>query len=243
MRLASLVAAICLVVLHLTAGKMRFLEGIPRSRWLSVAGGVSVAYIFIHVLPELSSGQEVVSRATGERLPFLEHHIYLVALLGLLAFYGLDRMALLSREHQRQKGAQEATSPGVFRLHIASFAVYNGIIGYLLLHREVPGLAGLFFFAVAMGLHYLVTDYGLREQHQEAYGRTGRWVLAAATLAGWGVGYVTAVPRAVIALLFAFLAGGVILNVLKEELPKERKSRFWAFAVGIVGYTILLLTL
>ena len=44
-------------------------------------------------------------------------------------------------------------------------------------------------------------------------------------------------------MLFAFLAGGIVLNVLKEELPRERKSRFWAFALGTVAYAALLLTL
>ena len=43
--------------------------------------------------------------------------------------------------------------------------------------------------------------------------------------------------------LFAFLAGGVILNVIKEELPEEQESLFWAFALGAALYTVLLLTL
>jgi hypothetical protein len=33
------------------------------------------------------------------------------------------------------------------------------------------------------------------------------------------------------------------LNVLKEELPEERQSRFWAFALGAAIYALLLLTL
>lgn len=41
----------------------------------------------------------------------------------------------------------------------------------------------------------------------------------------------------------AFLSGGVILNVLKEELPEERASRFWAFALGGVAYAVILLAL
>lgn len=44
-----------------------------------------------------------------------------------------------------------------------------------------------------------------------------------------------------LAALFAFLAGGVILNVLKEELPEERESRFSAFAGGALLYAALLL--
>ena len=46
-----------------------------------------------------------------------------------------------------------------------------------------------------------------------------------------------------LAVLFAFLAGGVILNVIKEELPEEQESLFWAFALGAALYTALLLAL
>ena len=41
--------------------------------------------------------------------------------------------------------------------------------------------------------------------------------------------------------VFAFLAGGVVLNVLKEELPAERDSNFAAFAVGATVFAGLLL--
>jgi hypothetical protein len=46
-----------------------------------------------------------------------------------------------------------------------------------------------------------------------------------------------------LAELFAFLAGGVIVDVLKEGLPEERESRFWAFALGGALYAVLLLAL
>ena len=41
MPLLALIAAAALALVHLLAGKLRFLEGIPRSRWLSAAGGGS----------------------------------------------------------------------------------------------------------------------------------------------------------------------------------------------------------
>ncbi|HWN44540.1 MAG TPA: hypothetical protein VNW71_20115 [Thermoanaerobaculia bacterium] len=46
-----------------------------------------------------------------------------------------------------------------------------------------------------------------------------------------------------LALLFAFLAGGIVLNILKEELPSERESRFSAFALGAGSYAAILLLL
>jgi zinc transporter ZupT len=58
---------------------------------------------------------------------------------------------------------------------------------------------------------------------------------------GWAVGAVTTISEFAIGFLFAFLAGGVVLNVLKEELPEERQSRFAPFALGAAGYGALLL--
>lgn len=235
--------AIALALIHIFAGKLRFLEETPRSIWLSFASGVSVSYVFVHVLPELSKAQETVTKAVGEALAFLEHHVYLLALLGLAVFYGLERLAILSRQRNQKAGKGDVTEIEVFWLHVVSFALYNALIGYLLLHREEPGVLSLFFFFLAMALHFVVNDFGLRENHKHVYHKLGRWILAAAIVVGWAMGVGSELSPAAIALLFAFLAGGVILNVLKEELPEERQSRFWAFALGAGIYTVLLLAL
>jgi len=41
--------------------KLRFLEGTPPATWRPIVGGVLVAYVFIHLLPELAEGKEVLS--------------------------------------------------------------------------------------------------------------------------------------------------------------------------------------
>jgi hypothetical protein len=233
--------AITLALTHIGAARLRFLRTPPRSRWLSFGSGVSVAYVFVHILPELSQSQETLQNTLDQSLAFLKHHVYLMALIGLAVFYGLERTASQSRQRNRATAQGDTTSTGVFWLHISSFAIYNALIGYLLLHREEPGLASLVFFAIAMGLHFIVNDYGLREHHKHTYDQIGRWILAIAIIVGWGLGSQTEISQAAIAVLFAFLAGGVVLNVLKEELPDERESKFWAFALGAAGYTALLL--
>jgi zinc transporter ZupT len=243
MTLVTFLAAVGLAFAHLFANRLRFLDGTPRSRWLSIAGGVSVAYVFMHLLPELAESQETLAEAVGSALAFLEHHVYVIALVGLTIFYGLERAAKVSHQRSRTTDEHATASSGVFWLHIASFSAYNALIGYLLLHREEEDLTNLFFFFVAMMLHFLVNDYGLREHHKDLYLRIGRWVLAAAVLGGWLLGLVTDISDAALALLLAFLAGGVILNVLKEELPEERESRFGAFVLGAGVYAALLLTL
>jgi hypothetical protein len=253
--LPAIAAALLLALVHLVTPALRFLRGTPRSAWLSISGGVSVAYVFVHLLPELAEGQEHLN-LTGELgTGFAERHVYLVALAGLAIFYGLERLAKVSRG-ERPEGAHPAdaagrgtgvppessTSAQVFWIHMASFGVYNALIGYLLLHREKSTLKSLLFFALAMALHFVVTDYGLTEDHKVRFRTMGRWILVGAVFTGVAVGYASEISRTAIAVLMAFLAGGVILNVLKEEVPTERQSRFWPFAIGMAAYAGLLLT-
>ena len=229
--------ALGLAVVHLFAGRLWFLDGLPRSRGLSFAGGVSVSYVFVHLFPEVQEAGAAIHKSEfGPLALFAEHHVYLVALAGFVIFYGLERLAQVG-------GGREASDPNpdVFWLHVGSFGAYNALVGYLLIHREEAGLTSLFLFFVAMALHFIVNDHGLREHHGALYRRRGRWLLAAAVLLGTGIGLTVAVPEGVLAVLFAFLAGGVVLNVIKEELPEERESRFPAFAAGTAGYAALLL--
>jgi zinc transporter ZupT len=257
-------AAALLALVHLLGWKLRFLDRIPRSRWLSGAGGVSVAYVFVHVLPELEAGGAAIEASDIPVLTFFERHVYLVAMAGFVAFYGLERLARgqgdrdeSSRGTESDRGRETADenggtdgsrepeneertsgNRGVFWIHVGSFAIYNALIGRLLGHEQ--GL-DLLTYTVAIGLHFLVNDVGLREIHGELYRRVGRWLLAGAILLGAAVGVVTEIREALFATVFAFVAGGIVLNVIKEELPEERASRFLPFAVGAVGYAIVLL--
>lgn len=242
-QVAALICALVLAAVHLQSGKLRFLEGIPRSRWLSAFAGVSVAYVFVHLLPELARGQQAIEgegtegRKAGPILDFLEHHVYLAALVGLAVFYGVEKHSLTSR---RGRSGEDRTGDDAFWLSIGSFAVYNAIVGYLLLRGELEELSALVLYTVALAVHFVINDFGLREHHKKAYERTGRWVIAAAVLVGWVLGVATEISERALALILAFIAGGVILNVLKEELPGERRAHFLPLVAGAALYTVLL---
>lgn len=241
-----LAAAVALALVHFFAERLTFLDRIPRSGWLSFGGGVSVAYVFVHLLPEVGAGGEAV--AAWLPLAFLEHHVYLVALSGFVAFYGLERLAVRSKDDPESAGGggeaagerDRASSPsGVFWVHVGSFTVYNVLIGYTLHHRE--DFASLVLFTVAMALHFVVNDYGLREHHRRLYHDVGRWLVSAAVVTGTALAFVFPLGESLFSTVLAFLAGGIVLNVVKEELPEERRSRFSAFAAGAALYTTVLL--
>ncbi|EKX57520.1 hypothetical protein [Cereibacter sphaeroides] len=128
-------------------------------------------------------------------------------------------------------------------IHLGSFAVYNLLIGYLLIHREEPGLTSLLLYAAAMATHFVTSDFGLRDDHKHRCDRTGRWIMAAAVLAGWALGAATRLPELMTGFLFVFRAGGIVLNVPKEELPEDRQSRFRPFLGGAAAYALVIVAI
>ena len=235
---------ILLALINIYVGKTEWLNKIiPEFRWISLGAGVSIAYVFLDILPELSIAQEDIEEVSLPWLGFLERHAYLLALVGLAIFYGLELLANQSRKANLKAGGEDCTRQGIFWVHIGAFAIYNALIGELFSNAEEKGLipATLLFFALA--LHFLINDRGLRDHHKKPYDRIGRWILAGALVSGWAIGITFHLPEAFIGVLWGLVAGGLILNVLKEELPDTKESCFSAFTMGAGIYAILLLSI
>lgn len=235
-----LLALLGLIIVHLFGAQIKFLAGTPRSAWLSAAGGISVTYVFLHLLPELAKGQKAIKEVVSGTLALLDQHAYLIALAGLIAFYGLERLAKESHSEHKADTYEETPDRAIFWLHIASFSIYNVLIGYLLAN-DFDTLRPLVLLFIAMALHFVVADFALSEQFKKTYHRIGRWLLAGAITLGALIGWFFEIPEVATSALVAVLAGGVILNVLKEELPEERRSRFLPFLGGAAAYAALLL--
>jgi hypothetical protein len=103
--------------------------------------------------------------------------------------------------------------------------------------RALPTL----LYVVAMALHFLSIDHSLGREYGAAYHRIGRWVLAAAVLLGGASGIATSMSEELLATLLGLNSGGVIINSMIMELPKEKEGRFWPFCFGAVAYSVLLL--
>ncbi|MGJ3231875.1 MAG: hypothetical protein ACFE0P_08760 [Oceanicaulis sp.] len=227
-------AALAFASVHLFSPRLMFLDVTPRSVWLSLSGGISTAYVFLHLLPEIAHRQAEMPDRT--LFAAVDREIWVAALLGLTTSYVLERTARL---HPTGEGGPS----WVFWIHIGAFAAYNLLIGYIIEEQARLGPQPLALYVVALGLHYLVNDRALVRKHDERYRRTGRFILAGATLLGWLLGALVLIGPAAVSFAMAFLSGGVVLNTVKEELPKERESNVFAFMAGAGGYGALLLML
>ncbi len=204
-----------------------------RPDWLSFADGISISYVFLALLPKIVHGFEQLRESVGARdYPFVP------LLVGLMVFYGLARLVEEPSLSPRQRVTEPLARLRV-RIHIASFSLYKGLIGYFLI--QMSDIVGILLFTVAMGMHFLVVDFRLLKIHESIYSHIGRWILSTAILLGWGLGWTIEISPAIAALLMGFVAGGIVLIVLQEEFSIQHPGTFYAFLAGAVLYSSLLL--
>ncbi|HCF57727.1 MAG TPA: hypothetical protein DFS52_07005 [Myxococcales bacterium] len=226
-RAASFLAVLALAAVHLLAGR-----AVPERRIgpraLSAFAGVSVAYVFLHLLPDLARVQERFIEEKVRVLPWLEEQMYLAALTGLVATWALTSLAWTRK------------SPALgFTVGAGSFATYNAVIG--LYAARVAHPVGLALVTFAFATHFLVNDRALERDFGDLYRRFGRRLLAASVFAGWVLGATVPISELALMWLFAALAGGILLNALKEELPRVGEGRVGPFVAGAAGFAALLL--
>lgn len=183
---------------------------------LAAGAGVGIAYVVVHLLPEIAEGAEIVRRSTEGKLPYAELHAYLLVLIGILG-------TLFLRAAQRGLHGMEPHP----RIRIVQPAISSLIVGYLLAVRDSTELGPIILFVIAIGLHVALNAHSLAVKLDSPQGGL---VLAGAIAAGYALGLGWEAPAVVIAGLVALLAGGVMTRTIHEILDEE--SHLVALSIG-----------
>lgn len=234
------IAALLFAATFLVGGRVHPFRSLIRDRGsiLSFGGGMSAAYVFVHVMPELHDARHALVESVSVSLRYEGMAIYFLALVGFLLFYGLEHHS----NRLRETNEAGETGPS-FKLDISGFAAYVWLMAYLLVNHFGDSPVSISLYATALTFHFLALENTLRHEHGAAYERIGRFVLAGMALLGWGMGLLFALPNHVLALLVAFISGAIIMNSLIMELPSEKGGRFGPFMVGGLVYGLILLPL
>ena len=245
MPIGPLVVALLFAAIFLGGSRVRPLQSARAA--LSIGAGVSTAYVFMHMLPELDeSGRAFVELSAGRNLPAPQYRVYVSALVGFVFFYGLEHLIHWSRKAgvpRGSTGGEQAEVPvPVIVLEFGGFAVYVALVSYLLVHGVTRQNEQLALYGSAMGLHFLGVEHALRREHAAAFEGVGRYLLAASAVAGWGIAALTEVSKPAVLTALGFISGGVVMNSMVMELP-GKDGRFWPFVLGAFAYATLLLLL
>ncbi|GAB4217521.1 MAG: hypothetical protein OHK0012_22150 [Synechococcales cyanobacterium] len=234
--MVSLLFTLILVGLMMLTGRMQALENqVPERYWISLGGGISLSYVFTTFLAELSHRQEGVRPLGWPIVDYLFQHIHLVMLIGILCIYGLEWIA---RHHRTQ--AQNLMPPSLYGIHLGFFSVYVLLVGYLLQHSPSQWFRCA-LLTLALGVHLSITTRELWQYHPRRFQQQGRWLLSGSLLLGWFWGRMMLLPESLLTATIAFIAGVLMFQVLKHELP-ERGGHFGAFLLGVVVNSGLLIT-
>lgn len=208
----------------LPTGKMQ------RMKWFSFSGGLAVSYIFVYLLPTLHKEQMNIED------PYLhlamDSEIYFVGLTGVVAFLGIQ--ILISQNHVSQTSS--------FWSAIIFYAAYNALVSFTVLSVEVSGIQAI-FYCFAIGLHFIAVAHDMWREFPDEYNQYGRGVLAIGIVVGWVLAIVTDLTPLFKSIIFAFVAGAMIFNVFKHEMPNEKETHFPTFAAAVVIYSTITMSL
>ena len=208
------------------------------SRFTSFAGGVAVAYVFLHMLPSLVEYNKPIGHFLLKSkwlTPFTELTIYIVALIGFLIYYGFDLLA----ERYRDAGHDDEL---VYGLHLTMFCLNNFLITYTMSLRTVSSMTATVLFTFTMALHFVLTDSKFDRFYTVRFNHAGRFFLICALFIGWLFSVIfDPVNVLVEAFMVAFLAGSVLLNVFREEMPSTGLTSYCWFSFGVLLITFILL--
>lgn len=239
-RLGSIVVALAislaLTACHYYSNRLNRATPAGQERLASFAGGVAVAYVFLHMLPELVEGNEAVGRVVAEHLqltPLYDLSVFLVALLSFNLYFGL--------EHLAARSAQRGNSLAAYRLHLALYGLHNALITYTMPLRVQTGIVYALVFTAAMGLNFSLHDRHFNQSFPRQFDHGGRLFLAGSLLLGWLASAITdPINVLAVSLMIAFLSGSIIFGVFRSQLPDLANSRYGWFSGGLLGTAAVL---
>lgn len=234
--ISSILCVTAIASAHWLAGKVVTRPDREQVRWASFGGGAGMAYVFVHLLPELASHGQALSQAPGMETfaptPITEALLFLIALAGIMVTYSLDVLAT----HERKAGRVARS------LHTLNFAAISYLYAYSLPSLISTGLAYGILFTIAISAHVLLADRTMDARHPAIYRTRMRWVGTAALVLGLlHAALLHPVDDLHLAIATAFLGGGLLMAVFREELPAIDRARLGWFVAGTASMTSLLL--
>ncbi|MFW2390363.1 MAG: hypothetical protein ACN4G0_18655 [Polyangiales bacterium] len=212
-----LMVALVIGAMHVVSPRVFGLRKRPE-RQAAFGGGLSVAYVFLHLIPSLDASHDLA----GPR-------IYFVALLGFVVFYGLDAF------YRPPKHAH----PTRYHAYLWTFFLYDGLLVFTLGLELPPTPILTLVFAISLALDVLDTDLELQQDYGARFVKSGRWVLLAGVACGYALSLVRRPHPLVVDIITAALAGFMIFHTSKGVFPISKDSKFAAFLAGVLVFWFL----
>lgn len=223
MLIIALVFGVILGLVHFWNEKLFFQKESSKDTAMSFVAGVSVAYVFLFLLPDLYEG-----------IGHLSRWIFVFVLVG----FGLVH---LSEKYLRQHASGQERLFRYKEIHffvLFSYYLLAGLISvYILKESWLDGILfyiPVLFYAAVGRVSFSQVYTHVQEQ------RFFRWLLALSSIAGVLMAPLIATQFIFYHALLAFVIGAFLYIVLIDFIPDRDKGKSFYFLMGASIYTLLI---
>jgi hypothetical protein len=199
--------------------------------WIGFTGGIALGYVTLYMLPKLSSATTGFIVSNPEGWSPAQYRLYVILLLGIVVYLISERASRIS--------AGGATIARVFELMVQGS--YNFLIGYIAVELPRSEISFHLVSAVILALHLMGMTHLLRKHHPSLHNGWWRIAFASLVVLGYTLGLVTEVHTGIVLSVTAFIAGIILVNVMSEELPKEKEGELGYFLAGVAVFSAVAL--
>ena len=241
----AVISALIFSIINLFSLRIRSYAGENKHRLLSLLSGITAAFVFLDLLPNLQqSNQSLAELSNSEFVVVYEDAIFLVVFLGFLLFFSLECIAVSRQKQAAATGdKKQNANTNVYFVHFASLIFLQFIISFSLLFEYQFSVVGGVLFTFAVSLHLLASDNALEETYPSRRGWNGRYFATLIPLLGVVLSIVFPERTLEASVLLAFVSGAILYQSIRSEIPTvNRKSSLALFLLGALFYAAILIT-
>ena len=245
--LLTFIGIILMAAAHTWGAKLTQLEAVKTQGWVSFSAGASVAYVFVHVFPEIGIFQKKITGGTtghGNPVAFFNQPLYLAALGGLCLLFLLNSIESKPGEGESENSSQQYERyMKLFWIKAGFYGLYNLMVAYIITQRHGEGFLNILLISIGLMFHFVVVNTRFIEMYDAFFQKYVRWVAVAGLFLGWLLGAAVKLPDAAVAITFAFIGGMITYVALKSELAETGNKAPFHFLAGAVVFALIILAI
>lgn len=222
--------ALLLIIAHIAVPHIKRLDYMDTSILNSIAGGLGLGALLIHLLPDLMA--QVAHLSTHSTIPFFHkpQHLFFglftTMLISFCLTYGIEKVA-----HDRKKRGEDPEVL-VYALHLIVLCTTLFVMTSTFQALLKTSIFSLALIAILLLSEIIMEDHAFQKHFGEMYDFRGRFLVTLSILAGWACGTYLLDDQITLQMAFttAFAIGILLLTVVKTEFDLlEQKSHFPTF--------------
>lgn len=220
MELGLLIIPAGLTYAHMlgTEGKRYFRGSMDFIR--SFAAGFSIGYVFLFLIPELSSSRETdLIDSTS------------LALIGFTLFHASHKFIFKSKTTLRDSFLDD--------IHILTAGSYSFLITFSLVEIARQNYLRGLIISLIIALHTVLSDVTQTKTNKEHKNKLKLPILIFSTLLAGFLSVFTLTSPTFTSALFALTTGAIVYIAIREELPSGSSGRPEYFILGVLSILIV----